>query len=279
MSDWRGLPIYSGVNKDSDGGGSVTASRFFPGPPRIRPVTRSESMPVLCLSPLSFCLCFSHHLCLPHLRLTLLSHCLLGCFSVTVSRILYLLLSLTYHLCISVSLAHHLSWSPSLRLSQSLTLSLSLSPALAGPSLGHRVTGRQGACCLFSTLTGSKPSRAAVQESSSRPAPATRLSHHQPLLPAHSVLSRECWGLASRRADVFLPGSSYRTACPGGPAPHQRCPLTPPLLALGLDLPEWDPLPAHPHLRNFAPAESSTWSSSLQDVSLSLDQRVSSVRS
>lgn len=28
---------------------------------------------------------------------------------------------------------------------------------------------------------------------------------------------------------------------PNSPAPHLRCPLTPPLPALGLDLPEWAP--------------------------------------
>lgn len=44
-----------------------------------------------------------------------------------------------------------------------------------------------------------------------------------------------------RREDNFLLGSSYRTACPGGPAPHQGCSLLPPLPAAGLDLPGLGP--------------------------------------
>lgn len=141
MSDWRGLPIYSGVKKDSEGGRRVTASRLFPGPPRIRTVAGLESRPGLSVS-----LAGSYRLCL------------------------------TYHLCLSPALA--------------------LLPSLSGPGCAKPrawVTGRQGACCLFSALTGSRPSRAAVQESSSCSAPATRPSHHQPLHrppPPRHILSR-----------------------------------------------------------------------------------------
>lgn len=89
--------------------------------------------------------------------------------------------SLTICLCL---LRHRLFWSPSL----SLTLLPSLPPALARPGPGHGVTGRQDACCLFSALTGRGPSQAAVQESSSRPAPATR---HKlpPASPPQHILS------------------------------------------------------------------------------------------
>lgn len=140
-----------------------------------------------------------------------------SCCSLTVSVFLSL------HLCFS----HYLCLSLSLYLSQSLTLSQSLSPAPARPSPGHGVTGRQGACCLFSALVGGRPSRAAVQESSSRPAPATRPSRHQPPLPAHSVPSRECWGGVGG-GNVFLLGSSYRTARPGSPATSAAPDASPP---------------------------------------------------
>ena len=65
MSDWRGLPIYSGVKKDSEGGRRVTASRLFPGPPRIRTVAGLESRPGLSVSLAgSYRLCLTYHLCL-----------------------------------------------------------------------------------------------------------------------------------------------------------------------------------------------------------------------
>lgn len=92
-------------------------------------------------------------------------------------------LSLTHYL--SLSLA---SLSLLVTISLSLTLLPSLPPALARPGPGHGVTGRQDACCLFSALTGRGPSQAAVQESSSRPAPATR---HKlpPASPPQHILS------------------------------------------------------------------------------------------
>ena len=117
-----------------------------------------------------------HCLCLPGLCL---------CLTISAS------LSVTHYL-LSLSLTRHLLViSLPLSVSDSFTTSVS-SPGLARP-LGHGVTGRQGALRLFSALAGRGPSWAAVQESSSCPAPATRHSRW-PLLPAHSVPSREHWG-------------------------------------------------------------------------------------
>lgn len=158
----------------------------------------------------------------------------------------------------SLSLSLSLSRSPSLCLCRSLTLSPSLSPAVAGQGPGPRATGRQSFPCLFSTLAGRGPSRAAVQESSPPPCSSHGRSHTG--RSSRHILSRAAVLRVDGRGDNFLLGSSYRTACPGGPAPHQGCALMPPLPAVGLDLPGSGPSAAHPHLRAFAPVVPFTWS-------------------
>lgn len=151
----------------------------------------------------------------------------------------------SFSVCLSLSLSPPVSGSLSLHVCFLITISPSLSvsvsyPGQAGPGMGCGVTGRQGSCHLFSCPHWQGASWAAVQEFSGHPAPVTRHRSHRPLLPAHSVLSRKHWGRAEDRAvRAFLLGSSYGTACPGGLASHQHCPLTPPLPGLGLGLPQW----------------------------------------
>lgn len=165
----------------------------------------------------------------------LFSHCPFCSMFLSLSHCLWLWLTISASLSLTLCFVSVSETSQSLSVSDSLSISVS-SPGLARP-LGHGVTGRQGTLCLFSALAGRGPSWDAVQESSSCPAPATRHSHWP--LPAHSVPSREPWGWGG--SGGFLSGSSYRTARPGGLAPHQCGPLMPPLPTLGLDLPEWGP--------------------------------------
>lgn len=154
------------------------------------------------------------------------------------------------HLCLSHSLP--------LLVTICLSLSLTLSPSLSCP--GRARTGAWGDRQAGRLLLVFRPHWQQAQ-------PGCRSGILQPPGPATTslssqhILSRAGSSGGGRAGGMSLPGSSYRTARPGSPAPHQRCPLMPPLLALGLDLLEWGPPPASPRLRNPARAKASVWSS------------------